>query len=116
MRFMKAGKLAGTDCPICGSQTTYELTKDGCDYFQCSACDFLFHRAEGLNKGCDYKEDYWAAERNEALRREREDSFIRALELIFVSTIKVENILDFGCGAGVTVSMLREQLSLNAVG
>lgn len=55
-------------------------------------------------------------ERAEALRRESEDSFIRALELLYLSTIRVENILDFGCGLGLTVQLLREKLGLNAVG
>ena len=113
---MKGEKLAGINCPICGSRSAYELTKDGCDYFQCRACDFLFHRDPELKQVRDYDQAYWESERSEALRREREDSFIRALELIFLSAIEVKNILDFGCGAGVTVSMLRDQLGLNAVG
>jgi SAM-dependent methyltransferase len=55
-------------------------------------------------------------ERAEALRREEEDSFIRAIELVYLSSIKVENILDFGCGLGLTVQLLRERLGLNAIG
>lgn len=55
-------------------------------------------------------------ERTEALRREKEDSFIRALELLYLSTIKVQNVLDFGCGLGVTVQLFRDKLELNAVG
>lgn len=50
------------------------------------------------------------------MRREREDGFIRALELLYLSTIKIENILDFGCGLGITVQLLRDKLGLEAVG
>jgi cyclopropane fatty-acyl-phospholipid synthase-like methyltransferase len=55
-------------------------------------------------------------EKLEAMRREQEDSLNRALELVYLSSIPVENILDFGCGLGITVSKLREILGLNAVG
>lgn len=46
----------------------------------------------------------------------REDCYLRALELLALSTIKVENILDFGCGLGIAVRRLRESLGLNAIG
>ena len=55
-------------------------------------------------------------ERAEAIRREKEDCFVRALELLYLSSIKVESVLDFGCGPGLTVDLLREKLDLNAVG
>jgi SAM-dependent methyltransferase len=55
-------------------------------------------------------------ERQEALRREREDCFNRALELLYLSTIPVRNVLDFGCGLGITVTQLRESLGLDAIG
>src|SRR5882762_4690146 len=107
--------MAGKKCPICEGASVHELTKEGCVYFRCRTCDFLFHRAPA-DGGRNYDGDYWDGERNEALRREREDSFIRALELLYLSSIPVANILDFGCGAGVTVTMLRDHLNLNAVG
>ena len=108
--------MADTNCPICAGRSAYELTKDGCAFFKCGACDFLFHRATENQKVRDYDRQYWEGERSEALRREHEDSFLRALELLYLSTIPVENILDFGCGAGATVSLLRDELGLNAVG
>ncbi len=108
--------LTTNHCPICEAPSAYELIKDGCPYFQCSACDFLFHRAAEIANIREYDQDYWEHERHEALRREREDCFLRALELLYVSTIPVQNILDFGCGGGVTVTMLRDKLYLNAVG
>jgi SAM-dependent methyltransferase len=55
-------------------------------------------------------------ERAEAQRRELDDCFVRALELIYLSSVPVQNILDFGCGLGGTVRLLREKLHLNAVG
>jgi SAM-dependent methyltransferase len=55
-------------------------------------------------------------EKAEAHRRELDDCFRRALELIYISSIPVNNILDFGCGVGRTVRLLRETLGLNAVG
>lgn len=109
-------QFVDTYCPICKAPAAYELTKDGCAYSQCSACDFLFYRASELGQVRDYDKDYWDGERQEALRREREDCFLRAIELIYLSAIPVENILDFGSGVGVTVGMLRDGLGLNAVG
>jgi SAM-dependent methyltransferase len=105
-----------TNCPICKAASAYELTKDGCAYFECSACDFLFHRPTGIENLRNYDRSYWESERTEALRREREDGFMRAVELLYLSAIPVENILDFGCGFGVTVTQLREELKVNAVG
>jgi SAM-dependent methyltransferase len=55
-------------------------------------------------------------ERMEAARREKEDGFIRALELLCLSSIQIENVLDFGCGLGITVQLLRDKLGLNAIG
>jgi SAM-dependent methyltransferase len=104
-------------CPVCNSRSALALTKDGFDYFQCSRCEFLFHRSETRKETTSfYDNKYWSMERLEALRREREDCFDRALELLYLSTIAVRNILDFGCGLGVTVTLLRQSLGLNAVG
>jgi SAM-dependent methyltransferase len=104
-------------CPVCENESDYALTKDGCAYFKCSRCSFLFHKgATGEPTLPSYDHSYWNMERIEALRREREDCFHRALELIYLSTIRIENILDFGCGSGVTVSLLRDKLGINAVG
>lgn len=108
------------NCPICDGETTPSLTKDGCRYLQCQSCEFLFHRAE-LGADHDsilpsYDHVYWEMERSEALRRELEDSFVRALELIYLSTVKVEHILDFGCGLGGTIKLLRDKLGLDAIG
>ena len=104
-------------CPVCNSSSALALTKDGFDYFRCSSCEFLFHRAETRKETTSfYDNKYWSMERLEALRREREDCFDRALELLYLSTIPVRNILDFGCGLGITVTLLRESLGLNAVG
>ena len=108
-------------CPVCRSEAPHALTKENCDYYQCSQCEFLFHRADdrGLQKANSlesYDEAYWEKERVEAARREKEDCFLRALELVYLSKIKVNNILDFGCGLGITVQMLRDQAGLNAVG
>jgi SAM-dependent methyltransferase len=63
-----------------------------------------------------YDNEYWETESAEAARREREDCFIRAIELLYLSTIGVQRVLDFGCGLGITVQMLRESLHINAVG
>jgi SAM-dependent methyltransferase len=41
---------------------------------------------------------------------------MRALELIYLSTIPIKTILDFGCGSGLTVGLLRDKLGINAVG
>jgi hypothetical protein len=108
------------NCPICGNQSRPALVKDGCEYRECSACSFLFHR-KAVQSSAEtphrfYDERYWEMERAEARRREYEDCFVRALELIYLSTIRVENVLDFGCGLGITVQLLRDQLGLNAVG
>ena len=107
-------------CPICESSSALALIKDGRPYFQCSSCEFLFHRAAQEDPGKSalsfYDQSYWKMERKEALRRENEDSFIRALELLYLSGIKVEHVLELGCGLGITVQMLREKLGLNAVG
>jgi SAM-dependent methyltransferase len=107
--------MADKHCPICEGPAVHELTKEGCAYLRCRTCDFLFHRAQagGAPK---YDRNYWDGERNEALRREREDSFIRALELLYLSNIPVDSVLDFGCGAGITATMLRSEMNLNAVG
>lgn len=109
-----------TQCPICQSNAAPALTKDGCSYFQCGQCEFLFHRAEHNQATSQarnfYDQNYWEMERAEAMRREKEDSFIRALELLYLSTIKVETMLDFGCGLGITVQLLRSKLGLDAVG
>jgi SAM-dependent methyltransferase len=117
---MKEMELPAMQCPICESSSALALTKDGRPYFQCSSCDFLFHRGAKEDPGKSalgfYDQSYWEMERNEARRRESEDSFIRALELLYLSGIKVKHVLDFGCGLGITVQMLREKLGLNAVG
>jgi SAM-dependent methyltransferase len=107
--------MAGKHCPICEGSSVQEFIKEGCAYFRCRTCDFLFHRAEAGGP-TRYDGDYWDGERVEALRREREDGFLRALELLYLSDIPVANLLDFGCGAGITVNMLRSELNLNAVG
>ena len=108
------------NCPVCDGETTHSLTKDGCRYLQCQNCEFLFHRAElGAKPDLNlpsYDHAYWEMEHSEAHRRELEDSFIRALELIYLSTVKVEHILDFGCGLGGTIKLLRTKLDLDAVG
>jgi SAM-dependent methyltransferase len=107
-------------CTICHGLSGVALTKDGCDYYKCSQCDFLFHppvTALGTSAAMSsYDNQYWEAESAEAVRREREDCFIRALELLYLSTIGVRRVLDFGCGLGITVQMLRDQLRINAVG
>ena len=96
------------------------FVKDGCPYLKCRRCGFLFYRhdpdrAEAPSPA-RYGHEYWESERAEALRRENVDGFIRAIELIYLSAIRVENILDFGCGLGVTVRLLRDRLGVNAVG
>jgi SAM-dependent methyltransferase len=107
-------------CPVCRSASSPALSKDGCAYFECSRCEFLFYRLDPI--GADtvspalYDRHYWEMEHVEALRRENEDGFIRALELLYLSTRSVETILDFGCGLGITVQLLRDKLELNAVG
>jgi len=107
-------------CPICQSSASFALTKDGCPYSQCDQCEFLFYRPERDDAATSsrdfYDHGYWEMERAEALRREKEDGFIRALELLYLSPIRVETVLDFGCGLGVTVQMLREKLGLDAIG
>ena len=107
-------------CPICQSQAAPALTKDDCAYFECSQCSFLFYRPEEeLKEGTVlsfYDRHYWEMERREAIRREQEEGFIRALELLYISSIPVENILDFGCGLAATVNLLRERLGANAIG
>jgi SAM-dependent methyltransferase len=105
-------------CPICESNSPKHLTKNGCVYNRCSSCEFLFHRTHpsALGRIPAYDERYWKMERTEALRREQEDGFLRALELLYLSSVPVNNILDFGCGLGMTVRHLREELNLNAIG
>ena len=108
------------NCPICQSPSHYALTKDAHPYFRCEKCDFLFHRPEAGAASCSipdfYDQAYWEMERAEAMRREKEDSFLRAVELLFLSSIPVTHVLDFGCGLGVTVQLLRDKLGVNAVG
>jgi SAM-dependent methyltransferase len=112
--------ITGFLCPICQAGSEIALVKDGCDYRECQRCRFLFHRKEQQPPGQFaaefYDSRYWQMEEPEARRREQEDCFIRALELIYLSTIKVENVLDFGCGLGLTVGLLRDKLGLSAVG
>ncbi len=107
-------------CPICQSQSSQALVKDNHTYYRCPNCNFLFHRAEERDSQTSavsfYDQRYWESERLEALRREKEDAFVRALELLYLSTIPVTNILDFGCGLGCTVRLLRDKLGLNTVG
>jgi len=107
-------------CPLCASEASLSLTKDGCPYFACSQCEFLFYRGapggQAAHGSAFYDANYWEMERREAERREKDDGFLRALELLYLSSIRVENILDFGCGLGITVRLLRESLGLNAVG
>jgi SAM-dependent methyltransferase len=107
-------------CPICAANSSHALVKDERPYSRCEQCKFLFHRpeAEGAQTGAlsFYDEKYWEMERQEALRREKEDSFIRAIELLYLSCIRVETVLDFGCGPGLTVQLLRDKLGLDAVG
>jgi len=107
-------------CPVCGSHSSFSLVKDGCSYFECSRCEFLFHRPGSGEHAASgqafYDSGYWEEERKEALRRETEDAFLRALELLCLSSIRVMNVLDFGCGLGITVQLLRDKLGLNAIG
>lgn len=107
-------------CPICQSSSTHVLTKDDYPYYRCSNCEFLFYRSQEKDREkstpSPYDEHYWEMERAEAIRREKEDCLVRALELLYLSSIKVETILDFGCGPGLTVNLLRDKLGLNAVG
>ncbi len=105
-------------CPICESTSPKYLTKNGCVFNRCSNCGFIFHRSDpdAPSRQPAYDERYWKMERTEALRREQEDCFLRALELLYLSSVPVENILDFGCGLGMTVRQLRQQLKLNAIG
>ncbi len=117
---VSGGEILNVHCPICQSPSVKALTKEERPYYRCGQCDFLFHRPE-MGRPEEparkfYDEGYWQMERTEALRREKDEGFMRALELLFISTIKVQNILDFGCGLGVTVRLLRERLGLNAVG
>src|SRR5687767_7420966 len=109
--------LSSSTCPICGGRSAYALTKDQAPYLQCQDCEFLFC-GEKIDPilPVDYEGDYWIQETHEAERREREDCFLRSLELIYLSERPVHNILDFGCGLGITVEMLREKLGINAVG
>src|SRR5262245_66562862 len=99
------------DCPICNQQSEVRLVKDGCEYRECPGCEFLFHRAESRPPQ-DYSSDYWEMERAEAERREREETFLRAVELIYLSTIPVRRVLDFGCGMGVAVGLLSTHLGI----
>jgi SAM-dependent methyltransferase len=92
--------------------------KDRCPFSECARCAFLFYRPDSGASAVQpfYDESHWETERKEALRREADDAFLRALELLCLSSLRVENVLDFGCGLGVTVQMLRDKLGLNAVG
>jgi SAM-dependent methyltransferase len=105
-------------CPICSGASTVSLVKDEHPYYECGTCSFLFHRMPpgSVRQQEFYDESYWAMESEEARRREHQDSFLRALELVYLSAIKVNNILDFGCGLGITVQLLRDNLGLDAVG
>lgn len=106
-------------CPVCSGSSKYDLTKDSCEYFRCKNCEFLFHPVKSeilLTKARTmYDSEYWEKESNEAKRRQQQDAFLRALELIWISRHKVVNILDFGCGHGLTVEMLRK-IGFNAIG
>jgi SAM-dependent methyltransferase len=64
----------------------------------------------------NYDGNYWDAEYTEAFRRENEDCCMRALELIYLSKIQIERILDFGCGLGITVCWLRDKFGIDAYG
>lgn len=88
------------------------------EYRRCTKCSLLFCapvKREG-DRPFAYDEIYWEKEGAEALRREREDAFVRVLELIYVSSRPVKRILDFGCGYGETVKLLRNMLSIDAIG
>jgi SAM-dependent methyltransferase len=102
-------------CPICNQESPARLVKDGCEFHECPGCEFLFHRSQSRPTQ-SYSSDYWEMERAEAERREREESFLRAVELIYLSAIPVRRILDFGCGMGETVALLRKHLGIEAVG
>ena len=104
------------ECPICGTEPTPSLQRDGCQYYICGGCGFLFARPDEPERTVTYDATYWAMERDEAARRERQDAFVRALELIYLSNVPVQRVLDFGCGQGVTVRMLRAGLGLDVVG
>jgi SAM-dependent methyltransferase len=101
-------------CSLCGGNTKPSRVYDGYQYHICPDCDFLFtpYNPEKMT----YSSDYWEMESAEAARREREDCCMRAAELIFLSKIKIEKILDFGCGLGITVNWLKEKFSLDAYG
>jgi len=117
---MTGHDAAASKCPLCSSPASFSLMKAGCAYFECRECEFLFHRParnETAGSAQDFYDDaYWEMERGEAARREKEDCYLRALELLYLSAVPVANLLDFGCGLGITVRMLRESLGLNAVG
>ena len=79
---------------------------------------FFFHPVSQTSNLVEtqYGTNYWESVENEAIRREQEDAFVRSLELIWLSKIPIRNILDFGCGYGITVTNLRKLFSLNAYG
>ncbi len=101
-------------CALCRSDARISEIIDGYPYYLCDACRFLF-MPDYLSK-VDYGEAYWKNEYEEAVRRENEDCFMRALELIYLSKIPVRKMLDFGCGLGITVNRLRSQFGMDAIG
>ena len=66
-------------CPVCGR--THATRAAETDYLRCGACGLLF----ATSPAGRYGEEYWEVERQEAMRREREDAFVRALELVWLS-------------------------------
>jgi SAM-dependent methyltransferase len=100
-----------SSCPVC-RQTAVSDSRGGGAYLRCTSCGLLFAPRPPKS----YDASYWDPERHEAIRREREDAFVRALELVWLSRRPVNRLLDFGCGYGETVRLLRETLGLDAVG
>lgn len=97
-------------CHVCGAEAAPSAGYPG--YAECFTCGSLSYWSTELQT---YGSEYWDAERVEALRREREDAVVRALELVYLCGRPIRTILDFGCGYGSTVATLRRLLDVDNV-
>src|SRR5262245_21580228 len=104
------------NCPMCRSKSARFCIRDGVDYFDCTACDFIFAHPDFLaltDRGTApraYSDDYWQMETSAARERSFGASLARFAEAALYCTIPVKRFLDIGTGPGFLLEALQYYL------
>ncbi len=104
------------DCLLCSLPATPFRVVDGVQYFECSACDFIFAdpvliaAIDAGNSPREYDEDYWRSELESARDRSFGSSLARLGEALLYCSVPVRKFIDIGTGPGFLLDAVERYL------